>query len=317
MCLSRFCECFFSPSYPPLDRFAVDLLVQGVYARKMVVRPETGADLVTAVWVFIMFGNLAASAFVGFFANSHATVFFWATLPFAVQVLVPVAIGWLSEDPAPRGFQRAKVHTNRRYFLLGCFMTVGALGMVPASLFGSPVVQAAYSIAVSAVLCGSCLLLLPKQIGTTEGGGDGGLGTANGRKGRRKGGGGQEGRRFLSCVDGSRGDQETDNWSAFFETFWSMWSSFCSNLSVTFTVLGRAQVYMCVAEWAKRMMLWWGGRRWWPEASVLTWLLPSSGSAARPPWSAPFFFVFSHRQVPYERDEPADSGRLGCLLHRG
>lgn len=152
----------------PLERSAVDLLVQGVYARKMVARPETGADLVTAVWVFIMFGNLAASAFVGIFANSHATVFFWATLPFAVQVLVPVAIGWLSEDPAPRGFQRAKVHANHRFFVLGGLMTVGALGMVPASLFGSPVVQASYSIAVSAVLCGSCLTLLPKQIGTYE-----------------------------------------------------------------------------------------------------------------------------------------------------
>lgn len=151
-----------------LEHASVDLLVQGVYARKMVAQPETGADLVSAVWGFIMLGNLAASAFVGFFANSHPPIFFWATLPFAVQVLVPVAIGWLSEDPAPRGFQRAKVHANRRFFMLGGLMTAGALGMVPASLYGSPIVQAAYSIAVSAVLCGSCLALLPKQIGRAQ-----------------------------------------------------------------------------------------------------------------------------------------------------
>ncbi|GAB0490005.1 hypothetical protein MMPV_001234 [Pyropia vietnamensis] len=151
-----------------LEHASVDLLVQGVYARKMVAQPETGADLVTAVWVFIMFGNLAASSFVGLFANRHPTIFFWATLPFAAQVLFPVAAGWLSEDPAPRGFQRAKVSANRRFFMLGGLMTVGALGMVPASLFGSPAVQAAYSITISAILCGSCLTLLPKQIGRAQ-----------------------------------------------------------------------------------------------------------------------------------------------------
>lgn len=178
---------FVIPSVSPVERGVVDLLVQGVYARKMVAQPETGADLVTAVWVFIMFGNLAASAFVGFFANKHPTIFYWATLPFAVQVLLPVAVGWLSEDPAPRGFQRAKVSANRRFFMLGGLMTVGALGMVPASLFGSPAVQAAYSISISAILCGSCLTLLPKQIGTAEGSAGGGLGFVNRRKRGKEG----------------------------------------------------------------------------------------------------------------------------------
>lgn len=248
----------------PLERRAVDLLVQGVYARKMVAQPETGADLVSAVWGFIMLGNLAASAFVGFFANSHPPIFFWATLPFAVQVLVPVAIGWLSEDPAPRGFQRAKVHANRRFFMLGGLMTAGALGMVPASLYGSPIVQAAYSIAVSAVLCGSCLALLPKQIGTT--GGRGGRWSGLCKRGQAAVRADACGtvevcehhpQRFWRKEGGSyastglcRGDSETYCSVLLWDCPVSLVRIY-SCLSSVFTFSGRAQVYMYVAVSSK------------------------------------------------------------------
>lgn len=139
----------------------------------MVARPETGADLVTAVWVFAMLGQLAASAFVGLFVDSgYPPIFFWVALPFAAQVLVPMAVGWLPDEPTPGGFRKDKVRENRAYFGLALLMTVGALGLGPASLWGSPVLQAAYAISVSVTLCAASLWMLPPQIGTVWGAGE-------------------------------------------------------------------------------------------------------------------------------------------------
>lgn len=156
----------------------------------MVAQPETGSDLVTAVWIFAMLGQLAASAFVGIFVDSgYPPIFFWVALPFAAQVLVPVAVGWLPEERAHRGFRKEKVRENRAYFGLAILMTAGALGLGPASLWGSPVVQAVYAVSVSVTLCAATLWLLPPQIGTMAGGaGEGGVGFDAGMILRWKGG---------------------------------------------------------------------------------------------------------------------------------
>lgn len=156
-----------SATLSPPHVCAVDLLVQGVYAKMMVALPETGADLVTAVWVFSMVGQLAASAFVGLFVDSgYPPIFFWVALPFAAQVLVPMAVGWLPEEPSAEGFRKDNVRENRAYFGLALLMTVSALGLGPASLWGSPVLQAVYAVSVSVMLCAASLWLLPPQIGT-------------------------------------------------------------------------------------------------------------------------------------------------------
>lgn len=144
---------------------AVDLLIQGVYARMMVARPETGADLVSAVWIFIQFGTLAASGLVGIFADKDPSLFFWVSIPFAAQILLPIFLGWLPEDRAVPGAQRPKWEANKKYFGLAILMSAGALGLGVASLWGSSVVQAAYSITISTVLCAASLWLLPAQVG--------------------------------------------------------------------------------------------------------------------------------------------------------
>lgn len=160
---------------PPVPLLTVDLLIQGVYARMMVAQPETGADLVTAVWVFIMFGTIGGAGLVAIFADKDPSLFFWVSLPFAAQILVPIAVGWLPEDPAVAGVRAAKWQANKKYFGLAVLMSAGALGLGAASLWGSAVVQAAYSITVSVVLCAASLWLLPPLIGTYRGSGGGGL----------------------------------------------------------------------------------------------------------------------------------------------
>eukprot|EP00170_Pyropia_yezoensis_P001022 contig_4751_g1026 len=151
-----------------LESATVDLLIQGVYARMMVAQPETGADLVTAVWVFIMFGTIGGAGLVAIFADKDPSLFFWVSLPFAAQILVPIAVGWLPEDPAVAGVRAAKWQANKKYFGLAVLMSAGALGLGAASLWGSAVVQAAYSITVSVVLCAASLWLLPPLIGKAQ-----------------------------------------------------------------------------------------------------------------------------------------------------
>lgn len=135
----------------------------------MVAQPETGADLVSAVWIFIMFGTMAGSGLVAIFAEKDPSLFFWVSLPFAAQIIVPIAAGWLPEEPAVAGVRTAKWQANKKYFGLAVLMSVGALCLGVASLWGSAVVQAAYSITVSVVLCAASLWLLPPLIGTSVG----------------------------------------------------------------------------------------------------------------------------------------------------
>lgn len=72
----------------------------------------------------------------------------------------------MSDEPAPRGLRKDKVSENRAYFGPAFLTTVGAPGLGPASLWGSPVLKAVSTISVSVTLCAASLYLLPPQSGT-------------------------------------------------------------------------------------------------------------------------------------------------------
>lgn len=178
-------SCPFPPLPPPL---AVDLLVEGAYTRRMVAAPDTGGDIVSAVWAFVMVGALVASGLVGIVAHRDAALFWWVATPFAAQVVVPIAAGWVGEERAVRGARGgAVVAAHREVFGVGGLVAAGAVGLAAASLWGSPVVQAAVSVSTSAVLCGVSLWLLPPLMGTYPG-----SLSSGGAEGER--GGGQRGR---------------------------------------------------------------------------------------------------------------------------
>lgn len=141
--------------------------MEGAYTRRMVAAPDTGGDIVSAVWAFVMVGALGASGLVGAVARGDAALFWWVATPFAAQVVVPVAAGWLGEDRSARGLRgRAIVCAHREVFEVGALVAAGAVGLAAASLWGSPAVQAAVSISTSAALCGVSLWLLPPLMGT-------------------------------------------------------------------------------------------------------------------------------------------------------
>lgn len=150
----------------PLCAFLVDILVQGAYSRLMVENPQTGSDIVSAVWGFIFLGALAGSGLVALIGERHPSLYYWAAIGFALQVGVPVAVGWLPEARTANGLRVDMLRTHQPFFMLAAFMTAAATGLGAVSLWATPLVQASYAVSVGVVLCVAALYLLPSMIGT-------------------------------------------------------------------------------------------------------------------------------------------------------
>lgn len=128
----------------------------------MVLHPETGADLVSAVWGLNMGGSFMASAVVGVIADHfNARVIFWVCLPLAAQIIIPIAAGWLPEPSVSPGVRMDKLAAHPALFRLCLAMAVGALGLAFVSLLATPTTQAVYSITASTVLCVAAHVALP------------------------------------------------------------------------------------------------------------------------------------------------------------
>eukprot|EP01063_Lacrimia_lanifica_P008471 TRINITY_DN1550_c0_g2_i1.p1 TRINITY_DN1550_c0_g2~~TRINITY_DN1550_c0_g2_i1.p1 ORF type:complete len:600 (+),score=203.07 TRINITY_DN1550_c0_g2_i1:115-1914(+) len=113
----------------------VDLLTEGRYAAMMVAKPETGSSLVTWVWACYFVGALFVSAWIGHVSEAYgARALFAAGVPFSLQVLVPLCLGYLKEKPAllwdepDRGRCWPRIVEDEwRMYVLALLMTVGAL----------------------------------------------------------------------------------------------------------------------------------------------------------------------------------------------
>lgn len=140
-----------------LQLATVDLLCEGKYAEMMVSKPESGSDLVTYVWGLYIVGTFMGSAIAGPMADhTNPRYIFLVCLPFAAQVIFPVAAGWLPEEKVPRehrGFRRDKVTAHPDLVKLSAVMTVGALIVGGTALFGSGTVQSGVSTFVALGLC--------------------------------------------------------------------------------------------------------------------------------------------------------------------
>jgi len=135
----------------------------------MVQLPDSGADMVTMVWVCQQAATFLGSLLIAFIASGDPAIFSWVCLPFAAQLALPVAAGWVSEARTEPNVRRDKVVEHARYFCLGILMAAGVLGLGAASLWASVKVQAAYSVGISIFLCGLSLWLLPPMLGTFQG----------------------------------------------------------------------------------------------------------------------------------------------------
>eukprot|EP00759_Apiculatamorpha_spiralis_P039404 PhF_6_TR38177/c0_g1_i1/m.57071 len=132
---------------------AADLLVEGKYTEMMARVPQSGSTLVTFVWGCIQSGGFVAACLVGPLADSvNPRIIFLICLPFALQLLLPVAAGYLFEpDPSTR--RNIKINVNRTILILCVSMTVCVLGFALMALFGTPLERLSYTLLSSVFLC--------------------------------------------------------------------------------------------------------------------------------------------------------------------
>ncbi|EKX44907.1 hypothetical protein GUITHDRAFT_109326 [Guillardia theta CCMP2712] len=142
-----------------VETAVVDLLCEGKYAELMRMRPHTGGDIVTWVWATYHVGSLCAAGITGPISDKgHISSIFWICFPIAAQVMIPVALGWLSDPVQPasmRGFRWNKFKEHQKLFGLALCMALAALVQAIINLYFSKqiAVQLGYTITVSAVLC--------------------------------------------------------------------------------------------------------------------------------------------------------------------
>mmetsp|Transcript_28609 Transcript_28609/g.66872 ORF Transcript_28609/g.66872 Transcript_28609/m.66872 type:complete len:587 (-) Transcript_28609:74-1834(-) len=146
----------------------VDLLCEGKYAELMREKPETGAALVTWVWLTYHVGSFVAALLTGPIADSSYGIqtVFWICLPLAAQVSIPVALGYLKDvrrKQGDRGVRWGKLRQHPKIFMLSMGMAAGAFGQALVNLFFRPfpMVLLAYSVSASCVLIVAAFWAMP------------------------------------------------------------------------------------------------------------------------------------------------------------
>ncbi|QDZ19429.1 folate/biopterin transporter [Chloropicon primus] len=171
--------------FASLDMATVDLLCEGKYAEKMMEKPETSSDLVSWVWGVYQLGSLTASLFIGPVSDRYSPkIIYLIAVPFALQFLIPLALGYLPEErvsPAseasPIGMTRTnwnagvtmrlvsylprKMREKPRIFVMAFLTALSALLLGVVHLTGTEGQQLTYTICASVMLCACSSWALP------------------------------------------------------------------------------------------------------------------------------------------------------------
>lgn len=116
----------------------VDLLIEGKYSELMRTRGEGRSDIVTFVWLMVMFGGLLASVIAGPLADQGIIQpLAWGALVMALLPILPLLFGWLPEEKQVGCCMTGKLRQNRGIFFLALVMSLAAFSIAMATLFGS------------------------------------------------------------------------------------------------------------------------------------------------------------------------------------
>eukprot|EP01071_Lankesteria_metandrocarpae_P011149 Lankesteria_metandrocarpae@DN5416_c0_g1_i4.p1 len=135
-----------------------DLLCAGKYAELMAKNPKSKSDIVSFVWLCISLGQLLAACITGPIADNYgARTLFMICIPLSVQAIVPVALGWMPEQPVEPALRNrldvAKIKSEYPTFTLACVMASCALIVAIGGLFLNTTVQICLTLVLSGVCC--------------------------------------------------------------------------------------------------------------------------------------------------------------------
>eukprot|EP01060_Flectonema_neradi_P010558 TRINITY_DN17638_c0_g1_i2.p1 TRINITY_DN17638_c0_g1~~TRINITY_DN17638_c0_g1_i2.p1 ORF type:complete len:583 (+),score=42.17 TRINITY_DN17638_c0_g1_i2:91-1839(+) len=159
-----------------LQLATVDVLVEGRYTEKMNAQPKTGASIISWVWICNFSGALIANSIIGPITDHVSPRYLYAAgVPLALQIIVPVSMGYLQEKrhdpPAGRDkvpcmmVKREKIKKEPRMYILAIGMTLGALTTAIISIWVSDTVTVlSVSWGVSLTLMALAYYSLPRHI---------------------------------------------------------------------------------------------------------------------------------------------------------
>ena len=161
--------------FASLDMATADLLCEGKYAEKMMEKPETSSDLVSWVWGVYQLGSLTASAFIGPISDNHnPKIIFLIAVPFALQFLIPLNLGYLPEEKVEKKAKESRVvegsgaaqaspsrmsiipplmRENPKVFIMAFLTALIAIFLGVVHLVGTETQQLVYAISASVALC--------------------------------------------------------------------------------------------------------------------------------------------------------------------
>lgn len=136
----------------------IDLLCEGTYARIMRDNPKSASDIITYVWILQGVAGIVAGCLVGPLAdNVNSQVVFIICLPFALSVVIPALLGWMTEPKVDTSvnccgtIRMDKVKKNPKLFILAVAMAVSALVTSMTSAFLDSIPNTIITIVIGAV----------------------------------------------------------------------------------------------------------------------------------------------------------------------
>ena len=153
-----------------LETSVGDLLHEGKYAELMQAKPHTGSAMVTYVWANIKVGFVIAACFAGPVSDHYSPkVLYWFLIPVAFSIVVPTALGFLSEERVSGDGSCVQWHIFEKYpYVVGLCVVMAICAMCNA-LFGilffdEKLLQMTVALSASALLCVLTLAWLPRTL---------------------------------------------------------------------------------------------------------------------------------------------------------
>lgn len=145
---------------------ALEVMCAGKYSETMAANPDVKGDIVSFAFACSSIGSLLGCSLVGPISDKYGPhPVYVISLPFAVQPLVPVLLGFLPEK-RHRGVRvlKERLNAHRGIFLMAFLISVTVLGIIAITMSGLVKLMVPYCFLLVPALIVAAFLCLPRTM---------------------------------------------------------------------------------------------------------------------------------------------------------
>lgn len=144
----------------------LEVMCVGKYSEIMIQKAEVKADLVSFSFACASFGNLIGCSLAGPIADSQGPrIVYLVALPFAVQPLLPLLLGFLPEKKRTwRWRVNKQMHSHKGILAMMLIITLSVSGIIAIMASGFLKAMTPYCLTLVVVLITSSFLCLPRKM---------------------------------------------------------------------------------------------------------------------------------------------------------